>query len=538
MASKISRRHLSNHARVILGLLLIAALVLTLAAGCKRTPREGKEGGVLSYYLSEPETLDPALMGESEGIMVGKQIYDGLVDYDPETLKVIPAIAASWESNDEATEWIFNLKEGVKFHNGRECKAEDFVYSWNRVAKKETASEVAYHLAPIEGFDECQAGKTDTLTGVEAVDDYTLKVTLGYPYTEFVTTLGHPVFSPVPEEAVEKWKKKFSEHPVGTGPFKFSEWKHDQKIVTKKNDDYYGDKPYLNEVVFKIFSDENSAFTEFKAGGLDVTTIPMGQVERTRKSQKYSKQISIKPILKLYFYAFDLTSKPWNGNRNLRQAMNYCADKKSIARTIFEGAMSPATGIVPKGTPGFQEGAMTYYYNVNKAKDLLKKAGYPGGSGLSGLTLAYDEGMGHDKVAQAYQATAKEAGVEFDIAGYEWGTFLDKMGEGEFNFFRGSWTADYPSMDAFLYPLFYSESGDNVFGYENGEVDELLNQARSEISSKQRTRNYRKAEKIILEGAPVVPVGFEMTRWVVQPEVKGFERTGMDDTPLENVWLD
>lgn len=523
-----------RHLKVGVIVLLVLALAATLGVSC-RVAEKPVEGGTFRAFLKEPSTLDPAHAWQ-EGILVAKQIFDGLIDYDPKTMKVVPAMAESWKSNKDATVWTFKLKKGVKFHNGRECKAEDFIYSWSRVANKKTASESAYHMEPIKGFGACQEGKADTLEGLKAVDDYTLEVTLEYPYAEFPAALGHVVFSPVPEEEVKKSGDKFGENPVGTGPFKFVEWKRNQQLALERNDDYYKKKAHLDKIAYKIFADVQPGYLEFQAGNLDDCEIPGGQVKAAKK--KYADRVLISPMQGVYSYLMIQEAPPWKGEKELRQALNYAIDRKAIVNTVWEEARLLATGIAPKGIAGFQEKAMPYVYDEAKAKELLKKAGYPGGKGLPEITLAYNtERPEHAKVAQAFQAQCQKVGIKISIKGYEMGALREGVMSGDISFFLMDWVADYPTMDNFVYSLFYSESFDNYTGYSNKAVDDLLIKARGELDADKRIKLYREAEKKILQDAPLIPIVFDETTRVIGTNVKGYIRTPMDDTPMERVWL-
>ncbi|MBC7230456.1 MAG: ABC transporter substrate-binding protein [Actinobacteria bacterium] len=528
-------------------LVVFIALAIGLAmiyAGCgekKEEEEKGgkKKGGTFNYCLvSDPVSLDPAQLQESQGIEVGKQIFDGLMDNDPKTMELVPAMAESYEVSDDATVFTFKLKKGVKFHNGRECKAEDFVYSWNRVCDPDTASEVSYHMSAIKGYDEVTGGTAETLEGVKALDDYTLEVTLSYPYADFVYHTAHPVFSPIPKEVVEEYgSENFSEHPVGTGPFVFKEWVHEQQITVDKNPDYYGNEPYLDGVVFKIYQDEETAYQDFKAGALDDAQIPQGQFKAAEA--EYGERAIFKAMLGIYYYGFNMNTSPWKDSKDLRQAFNWAVDRQTLCDVVMEGQRIPATGIVPPGIPGYQSNAMEYKYDPDKAKELLEKAGFPGGQGLPKLTLGYNTGVGHDTIAQFIQGNLKDVGVEFGIEGYEWGTYLDLIQGEQITFFRLGWLADYPIMDNFLYPLFYSENAgvDNMSQYKNEEVDRLLLEARSTIDEKERIELYRKAEKKILEDAPIMPLMFYKTSRVYSDKVGGYMRTPDDLTPLELVYF-
>ena len=527
---------------IILAVVMVLALgVAMVYGGCGESGGGGggeiQQGGTFYYCLSaEPVSLDPAQLQESEGIAVGKAIYDGLMDNDPETMEITPAMADSYEVNDDATVFTFNLKKGVMFHNGRECTAEDFVYSWNRVVDPATASEVAYHLSPVKGYDEFQAGTATSLEGVEAIDDYTFQVTLSYPYADFVYHTAHPALSPIPEEVVEEFgSEKFSENPVGTGPFSFESWTHEQQVVTNRFEDYYGQAAYLDSVVYKIYMEEETAYQDFKAGSLNECQIPQGQFESA--AADYGDQAIFNPMLGIYYYGMNMTAAPWKDNKALRQAMNYAVDRQTLCDVVMEGQRIPATGFVPMGIPGYQSNAMPYDYDKAEAEKLLTEAGFPGGQGLPELKLGYNTGGGHEDPAQFIQGNLKDAGVNVTIEGYEWGSYLDLVQAAEVTFFRMGWLTDYPIMDNFLYPLFYSTSTDNFTMYNNPEVDAMLDQARSTPDQDERFKVYQEIERMVLEEAPVIPLMFYKTSRVYSDGVGGYIRTADDLTPMERVYF-
>jgi len=525
-------------------LLLVMVLAVTTAiiySGCGEEEGggggEAQQGGTFNYCLNaEPVSLDPAQLQESEGIAVGKAIYDGLMDNDPETMELTPAMAESYEINEDATVITFKLKEGVKFQNGRECTAEDFVYSWNRVCDPATASEVAYHLAPVKGFDEFQAGTATSLEGVKAIDDYTFEVTLAYPYADFVYHTAHPVTSPIPKEVVEEvGSENFSENPMGTGPFMFDSWAHEQQVVTQRFDDYYGDVAYLDSVVYKIYMEEETAWQDFKAGTLNDCQIPQGQFEAA--AAEYGDRALFVPMMGIYYYGYNVTTDPWKDNKDLRQALNYAVDRQTLCDVVMEGQRLPAAGIVPPSIPGYQENASDYTYDVKKANDLLTSAGFPGGQGLPALTLGYNTGGGHEDPAQFIQGNLAEVGVNVTLEGYEWGSYLDLIQAGQVTFFRMGWLTDYPIMDNFLYPLFQSESVDNFTMYNNPEVDAMLEEARSTADQAARLELYQEVERTVLEDPPVIPLMFYKTSRVYGDGIGGYIRSADDLTPMERVYF-
>ena len=527
--------------------ILIALLIFAVAAiGLSGCTRKGparqvaaqKSGGTLNFFLGNPVSIDPAHAQEGEGLQVVKQVFDGLIDYNPKTLAVEPAIAERWRSNKAGDVWTFWIREGARFHNGRRLRASDFVYSWNRVAAKKTASPVAYLLAPIKGFDAVQSGKKKTLSGVSSSGRYKLRVKLNYPFADFPKVLGHPVFSPVPKEEIEKNAEGFAEKPIGNGPFMMSgPWKQEQEIQLTRFKRHYGDKPFLDNVNFKITKDEQTAFLQFQGGALDYSPIPSGQVKQVG-AQMGKLALIGQPQLVLQFYGFNLRSAPFKDNPELRRAINYAVNRSVIAEKIYEGTHVKAGGIVPPGIDKFyQEPEHTYVYSKKKAAKLLKAAGHPRGRGLGTIKLVYPAGRGHEGPAQVFQENLRELGVKVSIRGLGFGAFINAMRSGKMSMFAASWQGDYPSRDTFLYSLFHSKSGDNMLGFADKEVDKLLIEARQSLDSKKRRQLYQKAEEKILAQAPIVPITFAGTRIVLSANVNGFQRTALDDTPLNLIWL-
>ncbi len=497
-----------------------------------------KQGGTMNVYIHEPVSLDPPNCYESEGMQVIRQVWDGLFEYDQETLEAKPALVEDYDISDDGLVYTFYLRKGIRFHSGRELVAEDFVYSWSRAAARETASYLAYHLDPILGYDELQAGTADTFEGVVALDNYTLQVTLKYPFADFINTLGHVVFYPVAREDIEEHGDRYAQNINGVGPFKFVKWDHNQQIILERNEDYWRQPAYLDEVRFAIMADENTAFLEFQAGNIDFAQIPVGQVNATLADPEHEEHAITKPTMIIYFYVMNINQEPFRGNLNLRKAISYMIDRQNICEVVGEGVPSPATGFVPPGIPGFQENASGVSYDPQRAAQLLEEAGYPGGEGLPTLKLGYNIGSSHEIIAEAVQADAADIGINIEVEGYEWGTMLEKGQSGEINFFRLGWQAAYPTMDYFLYPLFHSQSADNYSGYNNPEVDQLLEEARSTLNEDERIAKYREVEKMVLNDHAFALIYFYGSRRIIQPYVRGFVLDNMESYNLRSVWLD
>jgi peptide/nickel transport system substrate-binding protein/oligopeptide transport system substrate-binding protein len=499
------------------------------AAGCTTTSDTGGEdgdkmGGTFKFYISEPAFIDPVNLQESEGTQVGQAVFDSLVAFDPITSEIMPAAADSWEPNEDATVWTFNLNPDATFHNGDPVTAADFKYAWERIAKPENESEIYYHLAPIKGFTAVHEEGADDMEGVVVVDDYTLEVTLEDSFADFEFVVGHPALAPVPQGAVENGVEydgetvDFSEMPIGNGPFMMSEpWARDQYIKVEKNEDYYGDEPYIDGVEFVILADQDTAFLEFQAGNLDFTHIPTGQIESSIEQYGESadgytvapgEQVLLGAETAIYYLLMnnndEILSDP-----EVRKALSLAINREQIVEKVYEGTRVSATGMAPPGVFGFQEDAWAYSkYDPEAAKQQLADAGYPDGEGLPVMTLEYNTGSGHEDVLALVKEDLAAIGVESELEGTEWAQYLDKLLEGTYQIGRLGWIADYPIMDNFLYPQFKSDSGDNFAFYKNEEIDAMLDEARANTDGDARVAAYQEIEQMIGDEAPVMPIVF------------------------------
>jgi len=525
---------------------LLAALIAACFASCGGETAGGggegaREGGTFyAGIIQDPGSLDPAFLQDPEAMQISRQVFDGLLENDPVTMQVVPAVAESYEVNQDATVFTFDLREDVMFHNGRKCGAEDFVYSWNRVCDPDTDSPVSYHLQPVKGYEEVRSGGAEALEGVRALDDHTLEVNLSYPCADFVYRTAHPVLSPVPREVVEEYgNDSFAEHLVGNGPFIFKEWKHNQQVVLDANRQYYGgNRPHLDRVVFKIYADETEAYLDFLSGNLDDCRLPRGELEAARR--QFGERVVEEPMLFSYLYAFNMNAEPYVSSRELRRSFNYAIDREVLSGVEAEGTRREATGIVPPGVVGFQEDAGRFFYDKAEAGRLLAEAGYPEGAGLSPLILSYSVGGGRDNMAAVVQDQVEEIGVELEIEGYVWDTYVNLIRGGDLTFFGWNLRADYPIMDEFLKTFLSPGAGGagNAFGYENARVDELILSARHTPDEAERVELYREAEALILEEAPVIPLVGYTTAWVYSGRVGGYQRTSLGYCPYELVYLE
>jgi len=525
------------------GLILWASLLL----GEGILPRRG---GTYHYTLgpSDPPSLDPIHITDTVSHAVASELYDGLVTFDRD-LKVQPAIARRWVVSGDGRTYTFDLRSEVRFHNGRSVTAEDFRYSFERLLHPETQSERTWILEKLQGAREFMAGKARRVTGIEILGPHKLQLTLERPFAPFLALLAYPAASVVPREETARWGRQFSTHPMGTGPFRFREWRHDDRVVLDANPDYFQGAPHLDRIVFRVIPDEMTRFQEFKAGNLEHTDIPTGLFQMVRSDPMLSRMLFSGPALGINAIQFNLERPPFRGNPKLRQAFNYIVDKEAVAAVILEKRVMPARSILPPGMVGHNRDLQGYPYNKAHARRLLAEAGHEGGKDLPPLTLHYNTGLVNRKIAEFVQGMLREIGVTVALREMDWPAYLNLVDRGDVQLFRLGWLADYPDPENFLTVLFHSRnkgSKGNLSRYVNPRVDALLDRADAGLDPAERTRLYREAEKIIVEDAPWIFLHYYSTDVLIQPRVKGLREqiSAMDSAPtlgnvqMRMVWLE
>jgi oligopeptide transport system substrate-binding protein len=510
-------------------------------------------GGTYTYPLAaDPVSIEPLNAQESEGMQVAHQVFQGLAKYvvnDKGEMVARPDIAESWETTDAQT-WTFHLRKGVLFQApvSREVLAQDFVDSWNRVTDPANQSYVSYILAPIEGCDDggYQVDREQGLTGVTAVDDYTLQVKLRYPFAEFPQLLGHPVAAVTPVDYIERvGAKKYAQKPVGTGPYMVESWKKDRSVTLVK-DPAFWDKsaggPYIDTIDMPIISEARTSWSQFQRGKLDYTVVPAGAVAAAEnapnvKSGEWTARYW--PTLAVYFVGMNMADTTLGQDLELRKAIAESTDAVGIIDAVDEGVPVPATGYVPEGVPGHRARQSPYQYDLTAAKAAVDASG-----GAPTLQYWHDANDDHQNIGEALQAGWAEAGIGVKLSAFEWSTFLDKLSKGDSGsgsqLFRGGWIANYPSMDAFLYPLFQSDqsrTGSYTF-YSNEQVDAVLLEARSTLDAQRRYLLYAQAEKLILTDMPAVPLYYYRHFRVTSNRIAGFYEDPMGFTDMWKLWVE
>ncbi|NUN98373.1 MAG: ABC transporter substrate-binding protein [Candidatus Omnitrophica bacterium] len=558
-------------------------------------------GGTFHFNILEtPNSLDPAWIRDTASSEAATPLHDGLVEFHPITLEVVPLLAKSWEISPDGLAYTFHIREGVFFHDnpcfpggvGREVTAEDFVYSFQRVCDPRVASPGAWmFLGFVKGAQEYRDGvsarteldrrakgnaRDETspdrfrraedsrleelakashgVEGLAAPDRRTFVVTLVRPFSPFLYRMGHSFAWPVPREAVEKYGDDFFKNPVGTGPFKFVEWVPAQRIVLEKNPKYWGKDsagrplPYLDRIEISQIADANSEHFEFLNGNLHLQyPVPIDQWENI-----FNEDLSLKPQYSRFQaqssnfmrieYVGMLTTDPLFKNVKLRQALNYAVNRDEVASTILRFRATPNNGaVVPPSMPGYPVEEGPYKYDPLKAALLLKEAGYPNGDGLPELTLQLNAmGKENIKIAEVLQGYLSAIGVKVTLQVAEWRMHLDTVRDGKVPFYRMGWLNDYPSPENSMMLLATSgipPDGENYARYSNPEFDRLYEAALASVDPAEQNRLFREAERVAVEDAAWLFLYFRRDFRLLAPNVRGFPMNGLDRRHMKYVWL-
>jgi oligopeptide transport system substrate-binding protein len=513
--------------------LLLSALLVSPSFACQSLNRQG----VLNLWDTGPLTLDPAISADMSSHIYITQIFSGLVRLDDE-LNIVPDIAESLpEESPDGKTFTFHLRQGVKFQNGREVKAADFKYSWERACDPATGSTTAAtYLGDIVGAEDMLAGRTQGISGVEVLDDYTLRVTIDAPKAYFLDKLAYPTAFVVDRANVESGQYWWRQ-PDGTGPFKLKEWTPEQRLVLERSQIYYGEPAKLEQIVYLL---SGESMGRYEKGETDVTLVSTSYIdEASDEASPLHLQLAITPELSLYYIGFN-TAKPPFDDVNIRRAFCLAVDKQHIVKVILRDMVSEADGILPPGMPGYNESVAGLTYDLEKAKELIAASKYKDASNLPPITLT-SGGSGNSIPAYLgaiIQDWQQNLGVNVTVRQLEMEDFLYNLNEEKDEMFMLGWIADYPDPHNFLDILFHTGSENNVFEYSSPSLDALLDQAAIEQNRAVRLALYQQAEQMVVDDAPCLPLFHGANYILVKPYVKNYELNTLGIPDLSKVYIE
>jgi len=482
--------------------------------------------GELRLVGTDPITLDPACASDAGSAEYIVEIFSGLVSFDKD-LNIVPDVAESYQVSPDGTVYTFHLRSNVLFHDGsRRIVADDFKFSMERALNPDTLSTVGEaYLDDIVGAKEFARGQAEEVTGIKAVNDNTLEITIDAPKEYFISKLTYPTAFVVDRREVgdstcfegEDWTLS----PNGTGPFKLSEFVLGQRMVLESNSDYYLDpKPSLKQVTYVLSG--GSSLVMYENDEIDLTGVGINDIERIRDpNEPLNAELHESEQLDTFYIGFNLEEPPFDDVR-VRQALAMSIDKQAIASSVLIDLVTPAKGILPPGMPGYNEDLAGLPYDPDEARRLLEEAGGP--DILDGATiLASGVGASPGPVLDAIVSLwEQELGATIEIEQEETGIFFRDIKEGNFKVSSQGWVADYQDPQNFLDLQFHSASPLNDTKYSNADVDQLLEQARSEKDPSARLGLYQQAEEIIVQDAPWIPLSHSKASVLIKPYVQGY----------------
>ncbi|MCC6403836.1 MAG: peptide ABC transporter substrate-binding protein [Fimbriimonadaceae bacterium] len=527
--------------------LLFSALALVLA-GCGsggfsdkvKSARERSGTNVFRYpIVTSPTTMDPHLVQDGDTIDLLQQVYEGLVGWGPENVPV-GLVAESWQVSEDGKVYTFTLRQGAKFHNGREVTAEDVKWSFDRCTNPKLASPVAdAYFGDIVGVNERVAGKADSVSGIKVIDPTHVEISLKQPTPYFLGKLTYIAGSVLPKGDVPP-ESAMTEvgQMVGTGPFKVAEIKPQQLVVLDANADYHGGAPKIARMERPVILDAVTRLNKFKAGEVDLVQLERQDIASLQQDPTYKEQLNFFQRPAIWYVAMNRLQYPPFADRRVRQAFAMAINKGFIVEELLGGVNTIANSIVPPGVPGGdRKDAKVLPYDPAKAKALLAEAGYPGGKGLPPLNIFYREDRPDIKiVAEAVVSQLKaNLGVEAKQQAREWGAYLTEYNAKRLPFCHMRWAADYLDPQNFLSHMLATYGPENKMGMNSPAFDALCRQADSTMDMNQRLPLYAQAEDIALQEAVWVPIYFQRDAELISPRVSGLRESLFGHLPHTTV---
>lgn len=558
----------------IMALIMTAIMTGTLLLGCTKTKEnEGEKPGdgntpvveetveqKIVYNLgADPKTIDPQLNSAVDGSTIIHNAFEGLMRED-ENSKIVPGTAEKYEVSDDGTVYTFHIRKDAKWSDGKPVVAGDFEYAWKRALNPKVAAEYAYQLFYIKNGaayynQEKVGGKVATAedVGVKVIDDNTLEVTLEAPVPYFLSLAAFPTYFPVRKDIIEGNEEKWTLKPdtyISNGPFKMSEWKEKESITFVKNENYWDAKNVkLETLEVKLIDDQITYLNAFKSGEIDVIESPPQAEIPTLLDEGTAK---IYPYLGTYFYVINVSDKAKDvdpkaaealSNPKFRKALSLAIDRQLIVDKVAQGGQAPATSYVPAGIldsigKEFQKDYSSKGANIEEAKKLLEEAGYPNGEGAPTITFTFNTDQGHQNIAQAVQDMWKtNLGINVELKNEEWAVFQDTRNNFQYSMARHGWIADYNDPMTFL-DMWTTGNGQNNAGYSNKEYDKLIAQAKVELDDAKRTELLHKAEDILMDESPIIPLYYYTNVLCIDKNVKGTYKSPLGQMEFRDAYVE
>ncbi len=495
-------------------LMLLLVLSTALAACSQGGGEQGKgekgsgsdnQNTLIFGRGGDSTSLDPSRITEGESFKVTVNIFETLLNFGEDDTTIQPGLAEKWDTSEDGLTYTFTLRKGVKFHDDTDFNAEAVVKNFERWAAGD-AEMFPYYSSMFGGFKD---DEDHVIESVTADGDHTVVIKLKRVQAPFLKNIAMSTFAISSPTAFEKGDDDYERNPVGTGPFKFVNWKPNQSITLEKFDKYWEKGlPKLDKVIFRSIPDNSARLNELMSGSIDladgINPSDGASIEGNDKLQLFER-----PSMNVGYLGLTVTRPPFD-KKEVRQAMNYAIDKQAIVDSFFEGRANIAKNPMPPSISGYNDDVKGYEYNPEKAKELLKAAGLEKGFEMELWAMPEPRPYMPDgsKIAEVIQKNLADVGITAKIVSHEWGTYLDLVGKGDADAFMLGWTGDNGDADNFLYVLLDEDNigSNNYTYYKNDELHKLFIEAQTEVDEEKRNEIYKKSQEIIHEDAPWVPL--------------------------------
>ena len=497
-------------------------------------------GGIYrSPLMNNPSTLDPAYVQDQYGVAVSRQLFDGLVKFGPD-LMVLPALAKTWQVEEDGKAYRFLLRHNIRFHNGHPVTVHDVIFSISRLLRVNPPPAILPHLLKIKGAQAFRNHKTDRVEGLLTIDDHVLLIRLNAPHVPFLTALGMYQAAIVPQEEVEKSGNNFAQNPVGSGPFRFISWEKDKSIQLQRYLDYYAGAAFLDGIDYQIYpgGQIERALSDFKNGDLDEMPV-YGNIRQELSSIK-ELQWFHRPSLSLLFYGIR-GNHPFLKNPYFRKALSMAIDRKKLITEVYKGQFEPARTVLPPGMPAYHQTDEMLVDDLKAAQNYLKRAleqeieSIPPIEIVSAIKSSFATAE-LNLIKNCWTQLGIPVKIKFIT---NWKKFETYLKSDAVQIYRYAWFADIPDPDSFLYPLFASNSPVNFMRFKDSQVDQMLLAARGIVDPVKRAEMYRKIEALVLKSSPIIPLLYLSIDRVYQPDVQGINISalGAHTMTLHRIWL-
>lgn len=517
----------------VLALLLVGVIApLTISA-------QGDASSlVIAFAEAQPGTLDPAAAQNTDEFQVLRNVCEGLLNYDPETLEPVAGLAESWEISEDGTVYTFALREGVTFSDGSALDANDVKYSLDRLARPETGTSytASLILGNVVGWSEVRppavtvgegtptpepVEPATSISGVEVIDDSTVQITLAKPQSSFLNTLTLPGGFVLPEGSADSGD--LTNGPICTGPYAISEVTAAEQVVLTANASYWGGAPAIQQVTIRVIPEQSVKVIEYEAGNLDIVTVPAAELPRIREDADLSGQLVEVPTQSVFHLRINLND-PVLGNAEVRRALSLAIDRQTIIDTVLQGQGVPAQGIYPPGVPAYDPDFQPFPYDPDQARQILADNGYPDGVEVSLRTGQIEQEV---RILNAIAQTAAPAGFNIVVNSTERSLWDQDRAACNLSAASIAWGLDYPDAENTAQLVLAGSSGSRIncgYGdYENvEEVQSLYDEGLTAPLGEERNELFRQLQQIaVAEQVVVIPIYHGSTTFLVNDRVEG-----------------